>query len=163
MEHQEAQNERRSSSGTALRRLGAGVGVIALCLVGLVAEAAEVDAATLYEISTEGSSKQVKSGEKGKVVIEIRAAKEAHVSTEAPLRIELVGKGAKPEKEKLTLADSVGQKQPGQDYANPRFEVPFSVTEPGAKSIEAKMVFFICTDTLCARQQRNVSVAFEAK
>lgn len=132
---------------------------LASCLAGCSAFA-EVDPATLYEISTAGSTQKVKPGEKGKWVLEITAKPGAHVSTEAPLKIELTGKDAQPEKQKLTLADSVAKKAPGQEYANPRFEVPFS-TSAAKATIDAKVVFFICTDKVCARQQKNLSLNVE--
>ncbi len=138
-----------------------GVNVVALCgalLVGGAVRAQDVDPAALYDLSTDGSSQKLKLGEKGSFVLSIKPKAGAHVSTEAPLKLELKGTALKPEKEKLTLSDSVGKKQPGSDYAEPRFEVPFAATAAGKTSLEAKLVFFICTDKLCARQQKAVSV-----
>jgi hypothetical protein len=126
-----------------------------LVLLPLAAGAGEVDPATLYELSTEGSSSTVKVGEKGKLVIEIRPREGAHVSEEAPLKIELTGKQVTPEKGKLTLADA-------KDKKLPRFEVPFSATSAGKGAVDAKVTFFICTEKLCARQQKQLSVPVEA-
>jgi hypothetical protein len=129
-------------------------------LWALVAQAVEPDVAALYEVKTEGSSAEVKAGEKGRVVISIAAKNGAHVSDEAPLRIELSSKDAKLEKERLTLADSVVKKAPGSaEYPDPRFEVGFTAPAAGAKatSVEAKLTFFICTDKVCARQTRALS------
>lgn len=120
-----------------------------------------VDPQTLYVLSTDGSTAKVKSGEKGTVVIAIRTKAGAHVSEEAPLKVALSGKNVTLDKVALTGADSVGKKAPGQQYADPRFEVPVRGEAPGGGVVEAKVTFFICTDKLCTRQQRNLSVPIE--
>ncbi|MFZ5469285.1 MAG: hypothetical protein ACOZIN_07590 [Myxococcota bacterium] len=132
-----------------------------LLLSAVPVRAQDVDPSTLYDISTAGSSQKVKAGEKGKVVIEIRSKAGAHVSDEAPLKIELFGKEVTPEKQKLTIKDSVAKKQEGQAYADPRFEVPFTTSTAAKGSVDAKMTFFICTDKVCARQQKSISVPVE--
>lgn len=116
------------------------------------------DVTQMYDLTTDGSSAKVKVGEKGKVVLEIKAKSGAHISDEAPLRIELKATGAKVEKDKLVYKDSVGAKKTGQDYADPRFEVPFSADTAGKASIEAKMKFFVCTDKVCAPQTKTVTI-----
>lgn len=127
-------------------------------LSAALAWSGEPDVTSLYEVRTEGSSTAVKVGEKGKVVITIKARNGAHVSDEAPLRIELSGKGAKPEKEKLTLADSLVKKAEGSaEFPDPRFEVGFSAPSAGAASLDAKMTFFICTEKVCARQTKTLN------
>lgn len=121
----------------------------------------EVDTASLYELSTDGSTSKLKAGEKGTFVLQIKAKDGAHVSEEAPLKLEVTGKNVKAEKAKLTLADSVAKKAEGQQYANPRFEVPISAEAAGKGSVDAKLTFFICTDQLCSRQQKTLSVPVE--
>jgi hypothetical protein len=119
---------------------------------------AEPDVASLYEVKTDGSSTEVKGGEKGKVVISITARNGAHVSDEAPLRIELSSKEAKLEKDKLTLADSLVKKAAGStEYPDPRFEVAFTAPASGKATVDAKMTFFICTEKVCARQTKTLS------
>ncbi len=103
----------------------------------------------------------MKAGEKGKVVIEIRAKAGAHISDEAPLKIELKGTGATVEKEKLVYKDSIAKKKDGQEFADPRFEVAFTAPAAGKASIEAKMRFFVCTDKVCAPQQKTVTLPVE--
>lgn len=127
-----------------------GIGV----LLSGAAFAAEVDPSTLYELSTQGSSQKLKAGEQGKFVLEIRVKDGAHVSDEAPLKLAVSGQKVKPGKDKLTLADSVGK-------PNPRFEVPVTAETAGKGAVDAKLTFFICTDKLCARQQKDVSVPVE--
>lgn len=121
-------------------------------LFSLSAAAQPVDVTALYEVSTEGTTTKVKAGEAGKVVVAIKLKGGAHVSDEAPLKLELSSQQAKLSKDKLTLADSIGKPEP-------RFEVPF--TAQGATTIDAKMTFFICTEKLCSRQTKQLSLNVE--
>ena len=132
--------------------------VLAALTAGCVANA-EGDSAN-YDVSTEGTSTKVKAGEKGKVVISIAAKNGAHVSDEAPLRIELSSKESKLDKEKLALADSVGPKEVGPRSAV-KFEVGFAPSAHGKTTVDAKMTFFICTEKLCSRQTKNLSLPVE--
>ena len=135
----------------------------ALTLVLAPAAFAEApDIASLYDVTTEGTSQKLKVGEKGKVVIAIKTKGGSHVSEEAPLRIELASKEAKVEKAKLTLADNVVKKAEGQAHVDPKFEVPFTLAAAGKGNVEAKMTFFICTEKLCARQQKTLMLPVEA-
>jgi hypothetical protein len=128
----------------------------AFILMAALAQAPDVSG--MYELDTQGTSQKVKVGEKGKLVIEIRAKSGAHISDEAPLKIELKGTGAKVDKDKLVYKDSVGQKRNGAEYADPRFEVPFSSDAKGKASIEAKMKFFVCTEKVCSPQQKTITL-----
>jgi hypothetical protein len=134
--------------------------VLALCGSAALADP---DPASLYEISTESAPAALKVGEKGKLTLEIRSRPGAHVSDQAPLRLELSGKNVKPDKEKLTLADSLGKKAAGQEYANPRFEIPFAGATAGKGSLDAKLTFFICTEKVCARQQKTFNFPVEVQ
>lgn len=127
-----------------------------LMLVAALPAWAETDLASFYEVTTEGTSTKLKAGETGKVIIAIKSKNGAHVSDEAPLKIELSSKQSKLGKEKLTLADSLNAKK-----EDPRFEVPFTPTAHGSSSVEAKLTFFICTEKLCSRQVKNLSFPVE--
>ncbi|MDQ3265795.1 MAG: hypothetical protein M3Y59_19430 [Myxococcota bacterium] len=116
------------------------------------------DPASLYEVKTEVASARVEAGEKARLLISITAKQGAHVSDEAPLRLELSGTNATPEKARLTLADSLEKPTPGQKYPNPRFEAVYTAVTPGQGTLDANLTFFICTDTLCARQVKKLSV-----
>jgi len=122
----------------------------------------QVDPATLYEVSTAGSSTQVKAGSAGVFVLSIKSKAGAHVSDEAPLKLELKGSGVALPQEKLALKDSVAKKAAGQAFVDPRFEVPFKADAAGKGQVEAKLTFFICSEQLCARQQKTLSVPVEA-
>jgi hypothetical protein len=133
-----------------------------LMLVCAVPAWAETDVASLYEVTTDGTSTKLKAGETGKLVISIKAKNGAHVSDEAPLKIELSSRQSTLTKDKLTLADSLNQKKDGEaNYPNPRFEVPFTPTAHGPATLEAKMTFFICTEKLCSRQVKNLTLPVE--
>ena len=141
---------------------------VALVLIAATACAADVepssgpDIASMYDVSTEGTTTKMKAGEKGKVVISIRAKNGAHVSDEAPLRIDLSSKESKLDQEKITLADSLNKKaKDAKDYPNPRFEVGFTPSTQGKTSVDAKMTFFICTESLCSRQTKKLSLPVE--
>ncbi len=135
---------------------------VAVSLLAAACFAQAPDVGGLYEVSSEGSSQKVKAGEKGKLVITFKTKDGSHISDEAPLKIEVASKEAKLEKDKLTLADSVAKKEAGVKYVDPRFEVPFTVASAGKASIDAKLTFFICTDKVCARQQKTLNVPVEA-
>ncbi|MBZ4415990.1 hypothetical protein [Myxococcus sp. RHSTA-1-4] len=121
----------------------------------------DVDPSTLYEVSTEGTSTQVKAGEKGVFVLSIKTKEGAHVSEEAPLKLDVKGTRLTPAKEKLGREDSVSKKAAGQEFVDPRFEVPFTTAAAGKGTLDAKLTFFICTEKICARQQKAFSLPVE--
>lgn len=135
------------------------IAVLVTTTWALLANAGAVDPASLYEVTTTGTTTSLKAGESGKVVIAIKLKEGAHVSDEAPLKIELSSKQSKLAKEKLTLADSLNKKPDGATaYPDPRFEVGFTPTTQGETSVEAKLIFFVCTEKLCARQTKQLSL-----
>ena len=137
--------------------------VLALVLLSIPAFAAEEETVEkYYEVMTTGSTTRLKAGETGKIVISIKVKNGAHVSDEAPLKIELSSRESSISKQKLTLADSLNPKKEGEkDYPDPKFEVPFTPATQGPTSVEAKMTFFICTEKLCSRQTRQLSFPVE--
>jgi hypothetical protein len=146
-----------------LRRL---VPIAALWVAALASPQAlaqdEANPSSLYEISTEGTSTKVKAGEKGLFVLSIKSKAGAHVSDEAPLKLQLKGTQVAPSKEQLAYSDSVSKKKQGEAYADPRFEVPFTL-DGGKGTLDAKLTFFICTEKICARQQKTLSIPVEAQ
>ncbi|MFL5320165.1 MAG: hypothetical protein ACJ790_10960 [Myxococcaceae bacterium] len=131
---------------------------VAILVTSAFAFAQEEDVKNLYDLSSQGTTASVKSGGKGTLVLSITPKSGAHVSDEAPLKIELTGKNLKVEKAKLSREDSVAKKAEGQSYVAPRFEVPFTGEKAGSGSVDVKATFFICTDKICARQQKTLSV-----
>ncbi|MFP2931976.1 hypothetical protein ACLESO_43785 [Pyxidicoccus sp. 3LG] len=145
-----------------IRRFTPVAAVLAALAWAAPAVADEVDPTTLYEVSTEGTSTQVKAGEKGVFVLSIKTKPGAHVSEEAPLKLEVKGTQVSPAKEKLGREDSVAKKAAGQEFVDPRFEVPLTAAAAAGKgTVDAKLLFFICTEKICARQQKTVSLPVE--
>jgi hypothetical protein len=145
------------------RRITSAAAVLAAVVCTQAFAADEVDPATLYEVSTEGTSTQFKAGEKGVFVLSIKSKAGAHVSEEAPLKLEVKGAQVTPAKEKLGREDSVAKKAQGQTFVDPRFEVPLTASAAGKGSVDAKLTFFICTEKICARQQKTFSVPVEVQ
>jgi len=135
-------------------------GALILIASGGVAMANEVDPSTLYEITTQGSSNRLKSGESGKFILQITPKAGAHISEETPFKLELQANNVALEKTKLTIADSLA-KPDAQKHVVPRFEVPLIAQAPGKGGVDGKLVFFICTEKVCARQQKTIKVPVE--
>jgi hypothetical protein len=132
--------------------------VLSLLLLAPAARAADPDPTSLYVLSTEGSTTVLKSGQPGTFVLSIRTVPGAHVSEEAPMKLVLSGSGGvQPAKLSLGRGDAKPvQKSDGP--ADPRFEVPLTAVARGQGTVEAKLTFFVCTETLCSRQQKTVSL-----
>jgi hypothetical protein len=137
--------------------------VISLLAAPFAARAAEVDPATLYTLSTEGTSASLASGAQGTYVLTIQPKEGAYLSDETPFKLQLTGDKVKPAMETLKLTDSVNRKAAGQKDVAPRFEVPLTAGTAGAGKVDAKVTFFICTEKLCARQVRTVSAPIAVK
>jgi len=132
--------------------------LVSLLLLASAARAADPDPGSLYVVSTEGSTTSLRPGQPGTFVLSIRTVPGAHVSDEAPLKLLLAGSGGvQPAKATLGRADAKAV-QKGSGPADPRFEVSFAMAGKGPGALEAKLTFFVCTDTLCSRQQKTLSV-----
>ena len=78
----------------------------------------------------------------------------AHVSPDAPLSMTVsAGPALDLPKPKLGRTDAKPTEAKGVE-----FEVPFVGKQPGKDELKAQMTFFICTEKICSRQQREVSV-----
>lgn len=131
--------------------------ILLLTLLPLVTLAAEAD---LVKVRTDGSTTRLKAGESGRLSITLSPREGAHVSREAPLRIELASAHAQLEKERLTLADAAEGHGEGGDA---RFEVAFTPIVQGPMTLEATLSFFVCTQSTCERQTRAVSLRVEVQ
>ena len=100
----------------------------------------------------------LKAGQPGTFVLSIRTVAGAHVSDEAPMKLTLTGSGGvQPGKSVLGRTDAKpAAKSSGP--ADPRFEVPVTASARGQGAVEARLIFFVCTDTLCSRQQKTLTV-----
>ncbi len=110
------------------------------------------EAGRSYRIVTEGSTRELKTGSSGKLVLSIEPVGKVHVHPQAPLKITLEGSpGLKLDKAQLGHKDAV---DPAAEA--PRFEVLFTATGAGKQEAKAKLDFFICSDQWCVKQVKDV-------
>lgn len=132
---------------------------LALSPLAARADAAADEAARSFRIETEGSTRTVKSGGAGVVVISIVPLNGTHVHPQAPLKIALQSTpGLALSKTQLGHRDAADTKAEAR-----RFEVPFTATQAGKQEARAKVDFFICSDKWCVKQSRDVAVPVEVK
>jgi ABC-type Fe3+-hydroxamate transport system substrate-binding protein len=137
------------------------VALLAVAPPGRADEAVSgADAARTYRVVTDGSSRTLKVGAPGRVVVAIEpTVKGVHTNREFPLRYKVeASPGLKVEKGELRRADAV---DPNAD--NPRFEIPVTGAAPGAQQVTVQMRFAICSDTWCVPQARTVSVPIDVR
>ena len=118
------------------------------------------EAARSYRLETAGTTQSLKVGEKGKLVLSIEPLQPGiHIHPQAPLKIRLeASPGLKLAKAQLGHADAVDPKAEGR-----RFEVPFTATAAGKQEGRATLDFFICSDTWCVKQARQVAVPVDVR
>ncbi len=133
---------------------------LALALLAPVARAdPAAEAASSYRLETTGTTRELKAGEKGTLVLSIVPVGKVHVHPQAPLKIALSATpGLKLEKTSLGKADPVDPAAEGR-----RFEVPFLAQAAGAQEARAKVDFFICSDQWCVKQVKDVVVGVSVK
>lgn len=124
--------------------------LLALVLAPLTARA-ETDVSALYEVEMTATP-QVSKGDAGELVVRIQPKPGAEIHKEAPISLSLDAHGVKTGKTKLGRPDL---KMEGE---NGSFRVPFQAVDQGAATIDANLTFFVCTDNLCARQQRKAKI-----
>ena len=134
--------------------------LFAVSLAPLVrADEAAAEAARSYRIETEGTTRNVKAGAGGVLVITIVPLNGTHVHPQAPLKIALQATpGLSLSKSQLGHKDAVQPKAEG-----PRFEVPFTAARAGKEEARARVDFFICSDKWCVKQTRDLSLPVEVK
>jgi hypothetical protein len=134
---------------------------IALVLASLLATAGAFGAGAAepgpgadgYAIDTAGSTRHLKVGQKGKLVVAIHAKAPWHVDPRAPLSLRLeTPPGLVPEKASAGRKDAV---DPRAEV--PRFELAVTAAAAGAQEARAHLKFFLCRDTICAQQTRTVA------
>jgi len=118
--------------------------------------AAPPDVSNAYRIETPQVVK-VKKGEAAMARVEVVPRSDAHVSPDAPISLTVkAGPAVKLSKEKLGRAEA--QPTAAQGVA---FEVPFTAAQ--SDKLEGTLNFFICTEKLCERQKRDISLAVEVQ
>jgi len=127
----------------------------AVALPGLAQGDVHADAAKAYRIETSQSPLKVKRGDKGQAKVTVVPRSDAHVSPDAPVSVTVsAGPALELPKQKLGRPDAKATEAKGVE-----FEVPFVGKQTGKDELHAQVVFFICTEKLCERQKRDVSLA----
>ena len=121
-------------------------------LPAIAGEAGE-EAARAYKIETTSALK-LKKGEKADAHVTIVPRSDAHVSPEAPLSMALsAGPSLQLAKTRLGRADGIATPRKGVDFV-----IPVTATASGRDEVKGQLSFFICTEKLCERQKRDVTV-----
>ena len=140
------------------------IGLAGLALaLATAAPALAVDgasAASTYRVVTDGSSRTLRVGEKGKVVVVVDPLEKGiHVNREFPLKYKVEpSPGLQVERSEWKRGDAVDP-----DAENPRFEIPVVAVARGAQQVAVQMRFAICSDSWCVPQTRTVTVAIDVK
>ena len=118
------------------------------------------EAARSYRVETAGTTASLKVGQKGKLVLIIEPLQpKVHVHPQAPLKIKLSSSaGLKLDKVELVQRDASDPKAEGR-----RFEVPFAAAAAGKQEARADLDFFICSDTWCVKQVRQVTFPVDVR
>jgi len=135
----------------------------ALLAVALALPAAASDganAASTYKVVTDGSSRTLEVGKKGKVVVDVvPLEKGIHVNREFPLKYKVEpSAGLKVDKTEWKREDAVDPKA-----ENPTFQIPVTATAKGAQQVAVQMRFAICSDAWCVPQTKTVTIAIDVK
>ncbi len=117
------------------------------------------EAAKSYRIVTEGSTRALQVGERGKLVLFIEPLQKVHVHPQAPLKIRIEPPtGLALEKTELGHKDAVDPKAEA-----PRFELPFTARARGRQEAKASLDFFICSDSWCVKQVKSIVFPVDVK
>ncbi len=117
------------------------------------------EAARSYRIVTDGSTRSLPPGGKGRLVLFIEPLQKVHVHPQAPLKIRIEAPaGLTFEKTELGHKDAVDPKAEA-----PRFEVPFAAATRGRHEARATLDFFICSDSWCVKQVKSVAFPVDVK
>jgi uncharacterized protein YfaS (alpha-2-macroglobulin family) len=113
---------------------------------------AEEEASKLYDLVAQAPAKLAK-GDKGSVSVKITTKGEGTLHSDTPYKLTLTApKNVALSKDKLTTADMKLAERTAS------FDVPFTASEAGDGKIEGRLTFFVCTEKLCSRQERSVSM-----
>jgi hypothetical protein len=135
----------------------------ALLVAALAGPASATDgskAGSTYKVVTDGSTRTLQVGGKGKVVVDVvPLEKGIHVNREFPLKYKVEpSAGLRVDKVEWKRPDAV---DPSAE--NPRFEIPVTAAARGAQQVAVQMRFAICSDAWCVPQTRTVTVPIDVK
>lgn len=118
------------------------------------------NAASTYKVVTDGSSRTLEVGKKGKVVVDVvPLEKGIHVNRDFPLKYKVEpSAGLRVDKLEWKREDAVDPRA-----ENPRFEIPVTAAARGPQQVAVQMRFAICSDAWCVPQTKSVTVAIDVK
>ena len=133
---------------------------VAVALALPVHAADGANAASTYKVVTDGSSRTLEVGRRGKVVVDVvPLEKGIHVNRDFPLRYRVeTSAGLKVDKVEWKREDAVDPKA-----ENPSFEIPVTAAARGPQQVSVQMRFAICSDAWCVPQTKTVTVAIDVK
>ena len=139
-------------------RIAVAVLAVALALPATGADGA--NAASTYKVVTDGSTRTLELGKKGKVVVDVvPLEKGIHVNREFPLKYKVeTSAGLKVDKVEWKRSDAI---DPAAE--NPRFEIPVTAAAKGGQQVSVQMRFAICSDAWCVPQTKTVTIPIEVK
>lgn len=112
-----------------------------------------------YQIDTSASTKQVKVGERGKIVIAIVPLNDRKVHKQAPLSVTLrAPAGVVLDKAKLGRGDITQDSEKRLELT-----VGYSAKTMGEQAVEANASFFICTDKWCQRMSERLAITVKVQ
>ena len=130
--------------------------MLAFALAGLLL--ASPDVSGTYRVETSKTLK-VKKGQTGHAKVEVVPRADAHVSPDAPISLALTaGPSLKLAKEKMGRPEAKETKAKGVE-----FDIPFTAAAAGTDALKGTLSFFICTEKLCEKQQREIAVNVEVQ
>ena len=113
------------------------------------------DGAHAYTIEATRGPLKVHKGAAAKAHVEIVPRADAHVSPDAPISLTVTsGTGLKLSKAKFGRTDAKETAAKGVEFA-----VPFTAETAGKEEVKGTLSFFICTEKLCEKQKKDVSLA----
>ncbi len=130
--------------------------MLAFALAGLLL--ASPDVSGTYRVETSKTLK-VKKGQTGHAKVEVVPRADAHVSPDAPISLALTaGPSLKLAKEKMGRPEAKETKAKGVE-----FDIPFTAAAAGTDALKGTLSFFICTEKLCEKQKREITVNVEVQ
>jgi len=130
--------------------------LVALCLAASLPARADTAAGSteMCSVDVGSSTREVGLGQRGRLVVVLRPRRPWHIDPRAPLRIRL----DRPAGLSIDRVD-LGRKDAVDPAAlEPRFETGFAATSAGTREVAARLDFFVCSETACARQARTVKI-----
>jgi DsbC/DsbD-like thiol-disulfide interchange protein len=131
------------------------VSLLAVCAsLGLVlASRASAWADDLYAVTA--SPGKAVAGGKGQVSVTLEAKNGWKLNDQAPVSLKVTpGAGLTVDKPKLGRKDLASA-----DKHTARFDVPFTATEAGKKSLDAEAAYVICQESACKQVKEKLTVA----